>query len=185
MFYNLLHHLEYQVNRDSEADTQVAAGLAVDGGVNADDFTTGVNQRATGVSRIDRGIGLNKVLIGIEPHPVSAGGADNALGDGLADAEGIADGQRNITHAYLFTVGNGHWRYRVNAGGEHCQVGVCIQSENGAGQVAAVIQYYLDFFRTGHHVVIGDNETSAVNDYPGTFIGAHLELWLVGIRHIE
>ena len=56
-----------EVARDGEADALVAAGLAEDRGVDADQLAARVDQRAAGVARVDRGVGLDEVLVGGEP----------------------------------------------------------------------------------------------------------------------
>ena len=58
------------VDRDREADADVAALAAEaaadggDGGVDADDLAVEVDQRAAGVARVDRGVGLDRVDVG-------------------------------------------------------------------------------------------------------------------------
>ena len=58
----LVHHRARQVDRDGEAVARVEAGLAGDGGVDADDLAPDVDQRAARVARVDRGVGLDEVL---------------------------------------------------------------------------------------------------------------------------
>ena len=50
------------VDGDGEADPLVAAGVAGDGRVDADDLAAEVDQRAAAVAGIDGGVGLQEVL---------------------------------------------------------------------------------------------------------------------------
>ena len=50
------------VGRHGKADTLGAHGLGVDGGVHADNLTSHVDQRATGVTGVDSGVGLDEAL---------------------------------------------------------------------------------------------------------------------------
>ena len=66
------------VGRDREADADVAVGaLRGDRAVDADDLAVHVDQRATGVARVDRGVGLDRVadrdrVAGVELGPLVA-----------------------------------------------------------------------------------------------------------------
>ena len=82
------------VHRNGEADAGGAAGGAVDGGVHADEPAGAVQQRAAGIAGVDRGVGLDDVL---DRHlgdrlDLPAQGADDAGGQGLVEAERVADG---------------------------------------------------------------------------------------------
>jgi hypothetical protein len=52
-----------EVDRDREADADVAAAAAEDRGVDADDLALRVEQRAARVARIDGGVGLDEVVV--------------------------------------------------------------------------------------------------------------------------
>jgi len=68
------------------------------GGVETDDFATGVEERTAGIARIDLGIGLNpgaRASVGKVPD-----GTDDALGDAEKHAiAGIADRENGFTLA--------------------------------------------------------------------------------------
>src|SRR5205823_12449118 len=69
----VLHHALRPVDGDGEAD---ALRLPVDGGVDADQLALDVEQRATRVPGVDRGVGLDEV--GVGPVLVAQGAADRA-----------------------------------------------------------------------------------------------------------
>ncbi len=75
----------------------------IGGGVDTHQIATAVDQRAARVALVDGGIGLQQILtaIAVGPHAGEAGTAgrtDDALGDGLADVVGVADGEHHISN---------------------------------------------------------------------------------------
>ena len=75
-----------EVARHGEADPLVAAGLAVDRGVDPDQLAARVDQRAAGVAGVDRGVGLDEVLVvATRPFEAAAGRADDAERDRLVE----------------------------------------------------------------------------------------------------
>ena len=97
---DLLHDAARQIHRDRKADAldaDIAAVVLVEHrGVDADQLAARVDQRAAGIAGIDRGIGLNEILEGRDAELTAAGGADDAVGDGLRQAQRIADRQHRI-----------------------------------------------------------------------------------------
>ena len=61
----LVHDAVSHVDRDSEADADVAAAAREDGGVDADQLASQIDERAAGVARIDRGVGLDEILVAV------------------------------------------------------------------------------------------------------------------------
>src|SRR5262249_49753940 len=59
----LVHDLTNHVDGNGESYSLIAAGLGKDGGIDTDQLTLDVDQRASRVSGIDGGVGLNEVLI--------------------------------------------------------------------------------------------------------------------------
>ena len=97
---DLIVDVAHDVARGSEADAFVPAGLGDDGGVDPDHATTGVDQRATAVARVDGGVGLDDLadehVVGALNNPTQ--GAHNAHGQGALEAEGVADGDDELAH---------------------------------------------------------------------------------------
>src|SRR5690349_14479431 len=110
---DLVHHVARQLGRDGEAQADVAgdAALRVEaGGVDADQLALEVHQRAAGVARVDRGVGLDEVLVAAA-EAGAAGGADDAGGHGLAEAERVADRDHEVARSEERRVGK-EWRAR-------------------------------------------------------------------------
>ncbi len=84
-----------RVDRHRETDS---LGRQYHGGVDADDFTAGVDQRSAGVARIERGVGLNHVVDQSSRCRAqrAAERADHAGGDAVLKAIRIADGDRQL-----------------------------------------------------------------------------------------
>src|SRR5262249_30711192 len=77
---DLGHHPIDDVDRDGEADAGAGAGWREDRGVDADEAAGGVEQRPTGIARIDGGVGLDHVgdLAAVLGRPPALQRADDA-----------------------------------------------------------------------------------------------------------
>ena len=93
---DLAHHSPRHVNRDRKADPNIAAARRNDGRVDADEFSIEVNQRAARIARVDRGVGLDEVLIALLAKAGPTERANEAGGHGLTKAKGVADGDDKI-----------------------------------------------------------------------------------------
>ena len=90
------HERLHQVGRNGEADAVRAARARDDRRIDADHPPAHIDQRAARVAGIDGGVGLNKVLGIVVADAGACQRRDDAAGDGLADAEGIADGEHQV-----------------------------------------------------------------------------------------
>jgi len=68
--------------------------------IDSDQVTMAINKSSSRVSRVDRRICLNKILVVLDSQVSPADGADDAQGDRLADAEWVADGDCEFPHAH-------------------------------------------------------------------------------------
>ena len=96
VLFELTHHRGGDVDGHREADTHVAAGRPDDRGIDADQLAVQVHERASRVARIDRGVGLDEVLVALDVDPAAPERAHDPGGDGLAEPEGVADGDDEI-----------------------------------------------------------------------------------------
>ena len=82
------------IDGDRKADAGRRARRAVDGGVDADQAAGGIQQRATGITGVDRGIGLDHAADGalVDGLDFTVERADDAHRQRLIKTEGIADG---------------------------------------------------------------------------------------------
>ena len=101
----LVHDVLRHVGGDGEADPDVAARGREDLRVDADQLAARVDERAAGVALVDGRVGLEEVLEAAVADARRASlGADDAHGDGLADAERVADGERDVADAHAVGV---------------------------------------------------------------------------------
>src|SRR5690606_39475238 len=71
------------------SDLDIAAGRRDDRGIDADKSAVRCHQRAARIAGIDRGVGLDEVLIAFDVQSAAAQRAYDAGGDGLAEPERI------------------------------------------------------------------------------------------------
>src|SRR6185295_6156804 len=82
--------------------------LSKDRGVDPYDLALCVDQRAAAVARIDRGIGLNEIVIGTGANDPALG-ADDTGGHGLFQAEWTTDGDDPAADLQIVRVAHGYW----------------------------------------------------------------------------
>src|SRR5690606_14977566 len=87
------------VDRDGKTDAGVGAGGAVNGGVDPDEPAGAVEERPAAVARIDGRVGLDDALDGPlgDALDLAPQAADDAGGESLIQAKGIADGVDLLT----------------------------------------------------------------------------------------
>ena len=124
--------------------------------IDADHFAIGVDQRSTAIARVDRGIGLNEIVIGTgADHPPF--GADDARGDGMFQTERIADRHHPIANVQLARVaklGEG----QIAAGAtdlDQGQVGAIVLADQARFILALIGQFYFDRVGAAHDMIIG------------------------------
>ena len=110
MLDDLARHAARQVDRYREADPLDAEVLGHHRGVDADQFAARVDERAAGIAFVDRRIGLDEVLEGCHAELPATDGADDAVRDGLLQAQRIADRQHLIAHLQLVRTTERHDR---------------------------------------------------------------------------
>src|SRR6202030_3101797 len=139
------------------ADADVAAAAGENGGVDANQLATKVHQGAAGITRVDGRIRLDEILVAVRIDSRAGQAADDAGGDGMLEAERVADGQHKVTH---FDFGGIAERDLHQAGAfrfdlQHGDVGGLIAADDFGFQVTAVLQRYGDFARVLDHARVG------------------------------
>ena len=97
--------LHQQVAGHGEAEAGEGAALRVDeGGVDADELSVDIQERAAAVARVDRRVGLDEILVsfGVDARPAQR--ADDPGRDRLPDPKGIADCDHEITDLHLIGI---------------------------------------------------------------------------------
>jgi len=162
--FELGQHFLDQIGGDGEADADIAAGLAEDRRVDADHFAAHVDQRAAGITRIDRGVGLNEIVIGpgADLTPLRA---DDARRHRVIEAEGIADGHdpfADLEPVGVTEADHGEIVSRVDL--DHGDIGLLIAANHFGVVALSVRQGHGDFLRAVDDVAIGENRAVAIDD---------------------
>ena len=151
------------VDGDREAD---ALGGLDDGGVDADHLAARVDQRATGVARVERGVGLNHVF----DQPTRAGlqraakGADDAGGDGRLEAVRVADGDGDLAGPDGLRVAQTRRAEVGRIQADDRQVGVRVVADERGADAAAVAERHVDLAGAVHDVAVGERKAVGRED---------------------
>ncbi|KAG1266985.1 hypothetical protein G6F66_014079 [Rhizopus arrhizus] len=132
MLDQLVDHAARQVggNRQAQADVAGHAALRIEaGGIDADQLALQVDQRATGIARVDRRIGLDEVLAAQAADAAATHGRDDAGGDRLAEAERIADGHHEVAHPQLVAVAELDVGQVLRRDADQRDVGIAVRAE--------------------------------------------------------
>src|ERR1700748_3503138 len=95
------HDHAHHVGQNGKADALRNAGARIARGVDAGEPPGHVDQRAAGIAGVDRGIGLDEELVVGDADLRARQGRDDAVRHRLADAEGIADRDHDVTDHQL------------------------------------------------------------------------------------
>ena len=140
------------------------------GRVDADDLTARIDQRPPGITRVQRGVGLDHVVH--EATGLSSKGtaqsANDAGRDGALETVRIADRDRELAHADLagFTQGYCSEIGRINP--QDRQVCFRVFAHQVGIRSATVAQRDLDLAGAVDNVAIGQEQTVRADDKPGT-----------------
>src|ERR1035437_1637331 len=163
---DLVHHIARHTNRDGKTDALIAfRSMGQDGGAEADPVAAVIDQRAARVARVDRRIGLNKGFVVFDAQIVAAGSADDAHGDGLADAERIADGQHVVAHLHLIGIANGDGLQGASVHLEYGNVGLRIGAYHAGFILVLIVHDHGHGGGVIHHVVVGQNVAIRADDH--------------------
>ena len=103
-----VHHVARHVYRHGKSNTLETSTATQNGSVYPHEPALGIDERAAGVSGIDRRIGLDEIFVRTNAEAAAACGADNSHGYRLPDAERIAHGQQYIPHLQFVAVSQGN-----------------------------------------------------------------------------
>ena len=161
----LFHDLQGEVDRYRKADADIAAAARKDSGIDADQLAAQIHQRAAGVAGIDRGVGLNEVLIAADVQTAAAQGADDAGGDGLAEAERIADRHHEIAYPERLRVGRCQRAQVFRRDFDDRDVGLRVRADHLGLKLAPVSEGHGDLDRIGDDMIVGQDQAApGVND---------------------
>ena len=163
VLHELPGHKHHHRDRDREADSLTAAGVAGDRRVEPHDLAAEVHQRPPAVARIDRGIGLDEVLkldVAIAQIEVSATfRRDDAERHRMRQAKRATNREHGVADSHGVAVGEPSRLQILGVDLHDRDVGARVGPEPLGIQLAAVVEPDRDVF-----------ESRAVDDVP---IGDH------------
>ncbi len=162
---DLLENAAGDGDRDGEADALRSAALRVDHAVDADEVAAAVDQRATGVAGIHRGVGLDEVLEAIDAEVVAAERADDAVRHRAAEVERTADREHGVADLHVLELAEGHRRKVLAVGLEHREVGFRIAAAHGGAHAPPVGEHELYVVGVLDHVIVGEHVAFAADDH--------------------
>src|SRR5262249_1827850 len=148
----------------SESDAEVSAARTQDGRIDADQLAAYIYQGAAGISRIDRGVGLNEVFIVFDSETAAAGSADNTHRHSSAKTEGISDGECDITHFDLGGIRERQYRQMVGWDFHDGNVGAWIGSYNFAFHFPVIGEHDFNIRSTFDDVIVGQDISGGIHD---------------------
>src|SRR6185369_1394237 len=163
----LRQQLFHEIDGYRKTDPDVAAAPGEYRGVDPDHFAAQIDQRAARVSRVDRGVGLNEVVVRalIDMAPF---GADDSRSHGVVEAKRVAD--RNHPFAYLETIRIAQIRRREISFGfdfDHRDISFRIAA-NDLGIVLGIVGQPDDnLLRVLYNVIVGQDRAIAIDDKAG------------------
>src|SRR5581483_5456117 len=164
----LIDHPGHGLRRHRKADADRAARWRDDRRVDADDLAVEIEQRTTGVAAIDRGVGLDVIII--RPRiDIAVTGRDDAGGHGAAETKRVADRDHPLAEPQRVGVAELHGDQRlVRLEAQQREIRAFVAADDLSLVLAAVVQNDVDLVGVGDHVVVGDDQPRRVDDEAGT-----------------
>src|SRR5581483_2725327 len=152
------------VDRRSEADADVAAALAEDRGVDADDFAAEIDQRPAGVAGVDRRVGLDEVVIRTRAD-VAALGADDTRRDGALEAEGVADRDDPFADLELVRIAElRHGKVGPDVDLDDRDLGLGVFADDLGFVLPPGLQLHHDLRAVVDHMIVGEDRAVVIDD---------------------
>src|SRR5579871_6140042 len=167
--HDLLHGASRRVDRHCKADSDISAAGSHDSGVDPDQLTVQIDKRPARVSRIDRSIRLDEILIASRSETAAAEPANDTGRHRLPEAERITDGEYEVTHFQPIAVAEGQRRESGRALQlENRNVCIRVAADEPHFETAFVLGRRLDVGSVLDHVIVGEDISSlSVHDHTG------------------
>ncbi len=167
MLEQALHDRPGHVGGNREADALITTGAGEDRGVDPDQLALHVDQRTARVARVDRGVGLDEVLVVGDADVGPALGRDDPHRHRLPHSERVADGEHHVSQPQPPGVSQGQ---RVQVLGlalqpQHREIRLGIGAHHLGLQLAVVGEGHADLVGVLDHVVVGQHDAVCGDDH--------------------
>src|SRR6185437_14754691 len=193
----LFHDAVRHVDRNSETDSLIAAlttesfAIGQNCGVDADQVSVQVHQRAARIAGIDGSVRLNEVLIVLDTQSTASGGANDAHGRGFADAVRVANSKHDVSDMQIARVAELHRRQIGRVNFEHRDVRIGVGADDFRREFALIGKANFDIGGAVYHVIIredcsvrGNNDAGAKTLF-ALALGHHLAAALIAEELLE
>src|SRR6266850_3470805 len=156
---------------NGEADAGRGSAGRIDGGIDADDFTVRIDERASGVAAIDSRIGLNGFVDegGLAGLHGAAESADDAGSERGLETEGIANGKDFLAHLQSGRIAEGKrdefFPFRIDL--DQGDVVALVGANKFRHVLGLVAEHDFDGLRFLHDVKIGEDVAARIDDKSG------------------
>ena len=172
-----LRHLFCNVRGDGETQPDVAAGRRQDEVVYPDHLPLNVQERTAGVARVDRSVRLDIALVEVHSDATALLVRNNPDGDGPAEAEGSADGDRPVTDLHLFRVGETkHRKFLFGIDLQQREISRRIDAHHLRRELPSIMRRDPEGILVTHHMKIGQNITVFPDEKSGSLPRRHIEI---------
>ncbi len=170
------HDDAHHVGGNGKADALRAAGAGEDRRIDADQTALHVDQRAAGIARVDRGIGLDEELIVGDADLRARQRRDDALCHRLPDAERIADGEHDVADFERIGIGEVERREALMRVLEpqHRKIAARVLEHDAGFEFALVGERDLDLVGALDDVHVGHDQAGGIDDDAGAERALHL-----------
>jgi len=164
--FELIGDVHGHIDRDREGHAHEATGAGVYLRVDPHHFAGQVEQRTTGVARVDRHVGLDERHV-VFVWQAATNGADDALGNGMVKAERRTDRDHPLTGLQVLGLAQFKHRQVLAIDFEQSHVGTWIGTNQLGLEFTAVGQAHENLVGIGNHVVVGEDVAVRRNDEAG------------------
>src|SRR5215467_2654743 len=164
---DLLEHGPGDRNRYRESYALRASARRKNHAVDADQIAARVDQCAARIAEIDRGIGLNEILEGVDAEMIAAECADDAVRDRVAKAERVAEGEHRIADLHTIERSKSDRGKTLAVGLEDGEIGLGIAAADSGTHAATVREHDLDVIGSLDHVIVGEDVAFVAHNHPG------------------
>ena len=173
--YQLSSNALSPVDRDGESQPGTRTGSHQR--VDPDHFTVGIEQRPTGVPRIDGCIGLNQIKAfpgDTQLRHVAVEVADDAHRHGVLQSEGVPHRNGPVAHTHPIGIAQHSRRPGpLPLKTHHCQIGEGIRSHHFPLCATTVGELHRQRVGPLHHVSIGEQQPFGIKNHPTALTALH------------